>query len=144
MKGDTTCSGVSRSRRGGNEDGIPGAMALASAPPPTPSAPRARRRLHRAAAALALVALLTSAVGVLAAVPAGSHLVAVGPISGDTGFPVWYKDSAGTRLEMCLNSETSATPFCGFAPGTSPNPNAALTVPATSRKRRSGCSVAPI
>ena len=59
----------------------------------------------------------------------GGHLVAVGPISGDTGFPVWYQDANGMRLELCLNSETSPLPYCGFFPGDIPNPNAPLAVP---------------
>lgn len=59
----------------------------------------------------------------------GGHLVAVGPISGDTGFPVWYQDANGLRLELCLNSDTSAQPYCGFFPGDIPDPNSPLMVP---------------
>ena len=59
----------------------------------------------------------------------GGHLVAVGPISGDTGFPVWYEDANSLRLELCLNSDTSPQPYCGFFPGDIPDPNAPLSVP---------------
>jgi hypothetical protein len=31
-----------------------------------------------------------------------SAFAAVGPTSGDHGFPVWYKDSAGTSMGLCL------------------------------------------
>ncbi len=59
----------------------------------------------------------------------GGHLVAVGPVSGDTGFPVWYQDANGLRLELCLNSETSPLAYCGFLPGDIPDPNSPLTLP---------------
>lgn len=40
-------------------------------------------------------------------------LTKVGPI-GEYGYPVWYKDSKGKRLELCLDG---ADPLCGFAAG---------------------------
>ncbi|MFP7296558.1 PKD domain-containing protein [Neobacillus niacini] len=40
----------------------------------------------------------------------------VGPI-GDYGYPVWYKDSNGKRLELCLEG---SNPNCGFAVGEFP------------------------
>ncbi|MDR7077551.1 hypothetical protein J2Y03_002575 [Neobacillus niacini] len=46
----------------------------------------------------------------------------VGPI-GEYGYPVWYKDSNGKRLELCLDG---ANPLCGFPAGefpTDPNLN---------------------
>ncbi|MGY1821855.1 hypothetical protein [Geodermatophilus sp. SYSU D00079] len=36
-------------------------------------------------------------------------LQAVGPTSGVHGFPVWYEDHEGTRLELCLDA---ADPYC--------------------------------
>jgi hypothetical protein len=73
----------------------------------------ARRR--RATVAAAAVGLL--AVGALVAVPAGAEvpelagLKAHGPIA-DHGFPTWYEDKAGLRLEPCLDGDD---PLCGFA-----------------------------
>ena len=44
----------------------------------------------------------------------------VGP-TGDYGYPVWYKDSKGKRLELCLDG---ADPLCGFVAGDFPeDPN---------------------
>jgi hypothetical protein len=43
-------------------------------------------------------------------------LTKVGPI-GDYGYPVWYKDSKGKRLELCLDG---ANPLCGFVAGDFP------------------------
>jgi hypothetical protein len=40
----------------------------------------------------------------------------VGPI-GDYGYPVWYRDSNGKRLELCLEG---SNPLCGFALGEFP------------------------
>jgi hypothetical protein len=44
-------------------------------------------------------------------------LTKVGPI-GDYGYPVWYKDSKGKRLELCLDGKN---PLCGFATGDFPS-----------------------
>ena len=57
------------------------------------------------AAAVAAVTLLGASgwavAGNIAALPAGAvnHPVEVGPVGGETGFPVWYRDSNGVRLE---------------------------------------------
>ncbi|MFS0777962.1 hypothetical protein ABC255_18440 [Neobacillus sp. 3P2-tot-E-2] len=40
-------------------------------------------------------------------------LTKVGPI-GDYGYPVWYKDSKGKRLELCIDG---LDPLCGFVAG---------------------------
>jgi hypothetical protein len=53
-------------------------------------------------------------------------LVEVGPISGENGFPVWYKDSGGVRLEACLDD---ADPFCGFLAGDVPDPTKPISFP---------------
>ena len=42
-----------------------------------------------------------------------THLKAVGPVSGDNGFPTWYEDITGQRLEPCLDPND---PFCGLLP----------------------------
>lgn len=81
-----------------------------------------------AAVLLTVVALLTSTFNVFAVpTPGGSHPVAVGPISAETGFPTWYKDSTGTRMELCLDG--GLNPLCGYLPGEIPNPDAPITVP---------------
>jgi hypothetical protein len=56
----------------------------------------------------------------------GAGGVEAGPISGENGFPVWYKDSTGTRLEACLDA---ADPLCGFADGDIPDPTRPVSFP---------------
>jgi hypothetical protein len=60
-----------------------------------------------------------SAHGATLAPGAVNHPVAVGPVSGENGFPVSYTDSANVRLEGCLDG---ADPLCTLAadPGYSP------------------------
>ncbi|MFQ5433422.1 MAG: tandem-95 repeat protein [Anaerolineae bacterium] len=53
--------------------------------------------------------------------PAGSHLVDVGPVSPDYGFPMWYEDANGLILEPCLNPD-----LCFFFP---PDPAAPISFP---------------
>ena len=38
-------------------------------------------------------------------------LTQVGPTSDDNGFPFWYKDSKGVKLELCLDAQD---PLCGL------------------------------
>ena len=77
---------------------------------------------------LVILALLITTVSVFAVpTPGGSHPVAVGPTSSETGFPVWYKDSNGTSMQLCLDG--GLNPLCGYLPGDIPNPNAPITVP---------------
>ncbi|HWU08619.1 MAG TPA: hypothetical protein VN520_19940 [Streptomyces sp.] len=54
------------------------------------------------------------------------NLTAVGPISSATGFPAWYQDSTGTRVELCLDGDN---PLCGFLPGDIPNEAAPIEFP---------------
>lgn len=71
--------------------------------------PTLGRTLAAGAAALAVVAS-AGAIAVAAvdsAPPEG--LVAVGPTSSEHGFPVWYEDPNGVRLEQCLDVED---PYC--------------------------------
>jgi hypothetical protein len=81
------------------------------------------------AGAIALLLALSGALTAFAVVipPANAGgLVAVGPVSGDNGFPVWYKDSTGLRLEGCLDG---ADPLCGFLPGDIPDPTRPISFP---------------
>lgn len=95
-----------------------------------PSQQRSMPRQRRLIAGLLsiLVALLATSglVAIAGPHPGGAGLAAVGPIAGETGFPVWYKDTNGVRLELCLEA---ANPLCGFLPGDVPNPDAPLSVP---------------
>jgi hypothetical protein len=64
----------------------------------------ARTRLARAALAAAAATLGAAAL----AAPAGAGLSAVGPVNPATGFPDWYQDSTGLKLQPCLDGP----PFC--------------------------------
>jgi hypothetical protein len=81
-------------------------------------------------AGIALLLAVSGALTAFAVVvpPANSGgVVGVGPISGDNGFPVWYKDSNGVRLEGCLDG---ADPLCGFVPGVDfPDANSPISFP---------------
>jgi hypothetical protein len=46
------------------------------------------------------------------------QLTAVGPVNTLNGFPAWYQDKAGTRVEPCLDRDDA---LCGFLPGDIPN-----------------------
>jgi hypothetical protein len=88
----------------------------------------AKQWVNRSFMIVAILALVLTSYGVFAApTPGGSHPVAVGPVSSDTGFPTWYKDANGTRLELCLDAGDN--PLCGFLPGDIPDPYSTLTVP---------------
>jgi hypothetical protein len=50
-----------------------------------------------------LAAALTLALGALAAEPARASLAAVGPVNPATGFPDWYQDGNGLKLQLCLD-----------------------------------------
>src|SRR3954449_13496345 len=74
---------------------------------------RGRRPLALAGALLLCLAAISAAGVALAAVvgtPNRGHLVAVGPTSSDSGFPVWYKDDTGLRLEPCLDPKDAHCP----------------------------------
>jgi hypothetical protein len=58
--------------------------------------------------------------------PAGSPLTSVGPINGENGFPVWYKDANGKRLQLCLDKDD---PYCGFLPGDIPDDTKPISFP---------------
>ncbi len=56
----------------------------------------------------------------------GSSPVAHGPVHPTYGFPVWYQDSLGTILEVCLDGQD---PLCGFLPGDYPDLNSPISFP---------------
>jgi hypothetical protein len=82
---------------------------------------------------LALVIILSSAefgaIGVNAeyVIPIKDipKLQKVGPIHEDFGYPVWYKDSKGLRLEICADLED---PNCALDPAEIPDPNQPITM----------------
>jgi hypothetical protein len=79
-----------------------------------------------AATASTLVAVGGASAAPVPPVGPPSHLKAVGPISGENGFPVWYKDSNNVSMGLCLNG---ADPLCGFLPGDIPNPDLPVSFP---------------
>src|SRR3954451_16802414 len=80
---------------------------------------RWRKATAIAAAAISIAGLAGSALGATLVAPAVNHPVAVGPVSGENGFPVSYTDSAGVRLEGCLDG---GDPLCGLIPDPGFNP----------------------
>src|SRR3954466_16405486 len=70
---------------------------------------------------LALTSILAFATTV-SVTPANGHPKAVGPISSENGFPVWYKDSNGVRLELCADED----PLCAAE---IPNPDQPVSFP---------------
>lgn len=89
--------------------------------------PSGRRRWT---AALAVLALLGSGGAALAVAPPPAHnggtagLAKVGPIDPATGFPIWYRDTNGVRLELCLDPDD---PYCIM--GDLPNPGDPVVFP---------------
>ncbi|NUS50651.1 MAG: hypothetical protein HOQ22_06360 [Nocardioidaceae bacterium] len=87
-----------------------------------------RRRILSSLAVLTLV--LTGAGAASAATqvtqknPGG--IVAVGPVNGENGFPAWYQDSNGLRVEPCLDDQN---PLCGFLPGDIPDDTVPISFP---------------
>lgn len=79
--------------------------------------PYGKRRLGLQSVMIMVVitALILTTFSVFAtATPGGGHPVEVGPVSAEHGFPVWYKDANGTRLELCLDG--GLNPLCGYTP----------------------------
>src|SRR4051812_48672269 len=90
---------------------------------------RTRARLPRPVAALAALALAFSgAVGLAFAVPGVAN--AAGAVSStvdpQNGFPVWYQDSAGNRVEPCIDPND---PNCVLPAGTAFDPTQPVTFP---------------
>jgi hypothetical protein len=77
-----------------------------------------------------LLAAIASVVafGDIVGTPNAGGLVAVGPTEEPDGFPSWYRDSTGLRVEPCLDNHN---PLCNILPDTlqDPNPDANVTFP---------------
>src|SRR6478735_1392515 len=91
-----------------------------------------RRKRHSAKVMAGLAgALLVGSPAILvgAATPPPAHinhtvgLKTVGPIDESNGFPLWYKDTTGQRLELCLDQ----SPNCIM--GDLPQPGEAMSFP---------------
>ncbi|WP_122260582.1 PKD domain-containing protein [Ornithinimicrobium cerasi] len=98
-----------------------------SGPRTLPALPRRRR----AVAVTATTALLATGAGVALAevtTPNPTHLVAFGPISGEHGYPSYYEDENGLRLQQCLDIED---PYCdpAFLRGEMPDPESPVSFP---------------
>ena len=70
---------------------------------------RLRGLSRRAVISLVLAVGLVTTGGIFAYAavigpPNSGGLVAVGPVSGENGFPSWYKDKNNTRLEPCIDA----------------------------------------
>ncbi|MGY1722106.1 fibronectin type III domain-containing protein [Blastococcus sp. SYSU DS0533] len=90
--------------------------------------PSRRRPVLLAVAALLLPVGLapTSQAATEITVPNPGHLVKAGPVNPAHGFPAWYEDSAGRRLEPCVDH---MDPLCDVPPDHVPNPTAPLSFP---------------
>ena len=85
-----------------------------------------RGRTRPIIAGLLAAASVAGAVGVAAAAQGDvNDLRAVGPVSTQNGYPIWYRDADGTEVELCLDG----TPLCRALPTDVPNPNAAISFP---------------
>src|SRR5918996_3199882 len=82
------------------------------------SRPRPKRRSWALLATVALVAGLLAPLTV--ATPAQAALTTVGPVDPANGYPKWFGDQDGLRLEACLDP---ADPLClqPLAPPFNPN-----------------------
>jgi hypothetical protein len=91
---------------------------------------RLRGVSRRVVISLMLAVGLIAAGGILAyaeviGTPNSGGLVAVGPTSGEHGFPVWYKDSQNIRLEPCIDV---SDPNCAAA-APLPDPSKPMSFP---------------
>jgi Fibronectin type III domain len=94
---------------------------------------RPARGRHRRLGALlvaALVVPVTLATSSVAAqeitVRNPGHLVKAGPVNPAHGFPSWYEDSTGRRLEPCIDHQD---PLCDIPVDHVPNPSAPMSFP---------------
>ena len=86
----------------------------------------ARGRTRPVIAGLLAAASVAGAVGVAAVAQGGADdMRAVGPISTQNGYPIWYADKDGTEVELCLDG----TPLCRFLPGDVPDREQADLLP---------------
>ncbi|MGY1704742.1 fibronectin type III domain-containing protein [Geodermatophilus sp. SYSU D00697] len=58
--------------------------------------------------------------------PNPGGLTQAGPVNPAFGFPAWYQDSAGRRLEACIDHQD---PMCGIPVAEVPNPSAPVSFP---------------
>jgi hypothetical protein len=87
-------------------------------------------KLKAAAALAALTLTVGSGLAVAAVITPGTNgpgLAEVGPVSATDGFPVWYKDKTGLRLENCIVG-AAVDAFCP-AVADLPDPSAPLSFP---------------
>ena len=101
--------------------GAPGA-AVSRSVEETSGQARRRRLGRRAVAAMCALAFpVLAATNAMAATTVitknAGKLAAVGPVNTVNGFPAWYQDSTGRRVEPCLDQNNR---FCGFLPGDVP------------------------
>src|SRR6185436_20277891 len=66
------------------------------------SAVKRARLMIRSATLIAIMAFSASVL-FFANFPVHAQLSKVGPIDPNTGFPFWYEDSKGVRLQSCLD-----------------------------------------
>lgn len=79
---------------------------------------------------LALITILSGGIFWTNAAEAAPQLKKVGPISEETGFPIWYKDSNDVRLELCLDPDTvGGQNLCALDPAELDNPTAPVSFP---------------
>jgi hypothetical protein len=101
---------------------------VAAADPRRP--PHRRHRRFVVLLVAALVVPLSLATSSMAAtqitVKNPGHLVKAGPVNPAHGFPAWYEDSAGRRLEPCIDHQDL---LCDIPPDHIPNPSAPLSFP---------------
>jgi hypothetical protein len=98
--------------------------------PPQPVTAR-RTPGRRTVATLAALALTATGAGAAIAatevtVKNTDHLTTVGPVNAEHGFPAWYGDSTGTRVELCLDLQN---PLCGLLPEEIPTPESPISFP---------------
>lgn len=62
----------------------------------------------------------------LTATAVQAELKAAGPLSPANGFPVWYQDTAGVALDLCLDPNDA---FCGVLMAPLPRPNDPVAFP---------------
>ena len=88
---------------------------------------RTRRALTLGVVVIGSVVMVTNSMAatqVTVKNPGG--LTASGPVNAEYGFPSWYSDSNGVRLEPCLDGDN---PLCGFLPGDIPDETAPVAFP---------------
>lgn len=100
-------------------------------PPKHRAGRRNSRWSRRAIAATAIIALplaaTTSAFATTAVtVKNQGGLTGVGPVNTENGFPAWYQDKAGGRVELCLDGDN---PLCGFLAGDIPDASQPISFP---------------